>query len=112
MGSGTQAPEWSAEEQALVEELRKRWEDRQSGWEADADNQRLNEAGLWHHMPEIDSKEVARLLDVFGKHLGTDADPDMIRDGGYDTVEEIVEDILPQVRAKEEENEAAADNPS
>lgn len=111
MGTATEGLQLSPAEEAAVAELEARWEERASGWDMDIENGRLNEAGLWNDMPEIDSKEVARLLPILGGHLGIEPDVDMIQDGGYSDFQEMAKDLITKARAKQAE-EATAEQAS
>ena len=52
-------------------------------------------------MPNIDSKEVARMTPIFEKHLELDFDVKHIRAGGYEDVDDLIEDIVPKLTGTE-----------
>ena len=53
--------------------------------------------GLWDGIPNIDSKEVARMRPIFEKHLGRPFDVNHIRPGGYMAVDELIDDLVPKL---------------
>lgn len=65
-------------------------------------------APVWSDLPVLDSKTLARASPVVKKHLGVGIDPKLIRKGGYSSVEEALDDLLPKLRATCLPNTAAA----
>ena len=55
--------------------------------------------GAFDHMPDLDSKTVARWSPVVKDHIGCKLDPDLIRKGGYNSFEEFWTDIQPKLRS-------------
>lgn len=55
---------------------------------------------LWDNLPEIDSKTVARSSPIFKKHLGIPLNVKLIKSGGYDSVEEAIEELVPKMIAE------------
>ena len=53
----------------------------------------ISSADLWEDMPTVDSKTVARLAPIFKRHTGRYQNIRRIRPGGYDSVEEAVQDL-------------------
>lgn len=66
-------------------------------WNEDIRSDGGGGSGLWHHMPEIDSKVVARTLPIFEEHLGTEVKPSVIQQGGYDSIPQMMDDIVGKV---------------
>lgn len=56
-------------------------------------------ASVWEGLPEIDSKAVVKASPVVRKFLGTDLDPKMIKQGGYASFSDLVNDLVPKLRA-------------
>jgi hypothetical protein len=52
---------------------------------------------LWD-LPEVDSKTVAKLSPVVKNLIGRRLHPTWIRKGGYDSVEQAIEDLIVQIR--------------
>jgi hypothetical protein len=52
---------------------------------------------LWNDMPEVDSKAIARSTTVFEDVLGMPLKATLIRPGGYRTIEEAIEDLIPKM---------------
>ena len=52
--------------------------------------------GLWDGIPNIDSKEVARMRPIF-ERVGLPFDVNHIRPGGYMTVDELIDDLVPKL---------------
>ncbi len=67
----------------------------------DADRPPANPAtnGAFDHMPDLDSKTVARWSSVVKNHIGCKLDPSLIRKGGYDSFDEFWADMHPKLRS-------------
>ena len=55
--------------------------------------------GAFDHMPDLDSKTVARWSSTIKDHLGCKLDPDLIRKGGYDSFDDFWADMQPKLRS-------------
>ncbi len=55
--------------------------------------------GAFDHVPDIDSKTVARWSSTIKDHLGCKLDPKLIRKGGYDSFQACWNDLAPKLRA-------------
>jgi hypothetical protein len=86
-------------EQALREDLKRWWEDEKADLEADPMPADPEMDPLWEGMPEIDSKSVVKASPIIRQHVGADLDPKLIRKGGYDSFDDLANDLLPRVRA-------------
>lgn len=84
----------------LEQDLRDWWNQRTEDFESNIDDSSGGGSGLWRQMPEIDSKEVARAIPIFENHLGIDFDPSEIRDGGYDSIEGMIDHLVPIMMEK------------
>lgn len=54
-----------------------------------------DDSDLWEAMPTLDSKTVARTSPIFEKHLGRPLKVRLIRPGGYDSVDDMVNHLVP-----------------
>lgn len=85
----------------IASDLRAWWDGETSDWDAEVTGSSPKLSGeLWERMPEIDSKVVARSSGIFEKHFGIPLDVRLIRRGGYSSVEDMVEDLVPKMQAK------------
>lgn len=68
---------------------------------ADAAKPKPNPAtkGAFDHLPELDSKTVARWSPTVKVTLGCPLEPRLIRKGGYDSFDEFWADMAPKLRA-------------
>lgn len=55
---------------------------------------------LWDGMPAIDSKAVARTSPIFERHFGIPLDEKLIRAGGYNSVPDMLDDLIPKMQQK------------
>jgi len=85
----------------LVDALRGWWEVESTDWDqlvivtgpiADAPDADID---VWDDMPAIDSKAVARSSPLFKKFLGVDLDVTLIRAGGYKTLDDFIDHLVP-----------------
>lgn len=82
----------------LEAEVHMHWAEEQASWDAKVEGQEAPSGdGLWDDLPCIDSKDVARMAPIFEKHLGVRFDAKHIRAGGYDDVNEVLEDLIPKL---------------
>lgn len=74
---------------------------------ADAARPKPNPAtqGAFDHVPELDSKTVARWSSTVKDHIGCKLDPALIRKGGYDSFDDFWKEMAPKLRG------ACADGP-
>jgi hypothetical protein len=52
---------------------------------------------LWDSMPTVDSKAVARTSPIFERYLGIGLDIKLIRPGGYATIDDVINDLVPKM---------------
>jgi hypothetical protein len=72
-------------------------------WEEEAQTFDAAIAGtgsVWEGLPEIDSKAVVKASPVIRRFLGIDLDPRLIRRGGYRSLEDLTNDLVPKLRAR------------
>ena len=55
---------------------------------------------LWDSMPTLDSKAVARSSPIFERHLGRPLDIRLIRAGGYQDIDHMLDDLVPAMMLK------------
>lgn len=55
-------------------------------------------AGAFDHVPDLDSKTVARWSSTIKSFLGCRLDPELIRKGGYNSFEDFWNDVSPKLR--------------
>ena len=55
---------------------------------------------LWDSMPTLDSKAVARSSPIFERHLGRPLDIRLIRPGGYQDIDHMLDDLVPAMMLK------------
>jgi hypothetical protein len=53
---------------------------------------------IWEGLPEIDSKAVVKASPIIKRFTGADLDPQMIRQGGYKSFDDLADDLLPKIR--------------
>ena len=84
-------------------ELNEHWNEQRATWDSKVENAEpaQGELGLWDEMPNIDSKEVARMTPIFEKHLGLAFDVKHIRAGGYEDFDYLIEDIVSKLTGTE-----------
>lgn len=56
-------------------------------------------AGAFDHLPDLDSKTVAKWSSTFKKYLGCDLDPALIRRGGYHSFDHFWKDMQVKLRS-------------
>ena len=86
---------------ALEKALRDWWKEEQEKWvEVVADASPLgDDSDLWDDMPVVESKQVARTSKLFEEHLGTKLDVKLIRPGGYESIDDVISDLVPKMAA-------------
>ena len=85
---------------ALEAAIREWWQNQQATWLPDSTYVESEETDLWDGLPEIDSKVVARTSPLFEDHFGIKLDVTMIKAGGYDSIDQLINDVIPQMAAK------------
>ena len=81
----------------LAADLRAEWNREQADWDAQVAGDDAAGTDLWGAMPTVDSKTVARMSPIFEKHLGRPLDVGLIRRGGYDSIDEVIEVLVPKM---------------
>ena len=81
----------------LVADLRAECESEQADWDEHVARDDAPGSDLWGSMPTVDSKTIARMSPTFEKHLGRPLDVRLIRRGGYDSIDEAIEDLVPKM---------------
>ena len=59
-----------------------------------------NSSDLWDSMPTVDSKTVARTSPIFRQHLGRPLDVKLIRPGGYQSIDDMINHLVPAMMLK------------
>ena len=78
----------------LEADLREFFSREEAEWQEDAD---LLDLDLWDTMPTVDSKAVARTSHIFKKWLGKPLDVRLIREGGYENLDDMIQDLVPKM---------------
>ena|SRR6266566_41071 len=83
----------------LIDALRGWWEVEFTDWDqlvtGPIDDPSDAGIDLWDDMPAIDSKAVARSSPLFKKFLGVELDVTLIRAGGYKTLDDFIDHLVP-----------------
>jgi hypothetical protein len=89
--------EFDARAPALRAALKRKYDASKS----DADRPKPNPAtkGAFDHVPDLDSKTVARWSSTVKDHLGCRLDPKLIHKGGYDSFDAFWDNVAPKLRA-------------
>ncbi len=74
--------------------LREFFQKEQAAWD---DEEGMSDSDLWDSMPTVDSKTVARTAPIFEDCLGRKLDVRLIRQGGYQSVEDVISDLVPKM---------------
>jgi seryl-tRNA(Sec) selenium transferase len=85
---------------ALEAAIREWWQTQQATWLPDSTHAESEETDLWDDLPEVDSKVAARTTPLFEDHLGMKLDVRMIKAGGYDSIDKMINDLVPRMVAK------------
>lgn len=87
---------------ALARDLRAFWAQESGDWDtqvAQAPKAGLpGGADLWGSMPQVDSKAVARMAPIFEKHLKIKFDAKLIKAGGYESIDEVIDHLVPAMQ--------------
>ena len=93
-------------EDHLRKELRE-WAIHETGdWDSQVEASRTgivndrNNSDLWDSMPELDSKAVARSSPIFERYLGRPLDIRLIRPGGYQSIDDMIDHLVPDMMKK------------
>jgi hypothetical protein len=80
----------------LSQALREWWLQETTDWDlrVAASGNETN-SDLWDSMPTVDSKTVARTSPIFQKHLGCPLDVKLIRPGGYESFDDMINHVVP-----------------
>src|SRR5438876_1074111 len=85
---------------ALGADIRAWWEAEATDWDAavtGTDTATLpGGSDLWDDMPTVDSKAIARSSPIFERHLGVPLDVREIRRGGYGSIDDAIDDLVPK----------------
>lgn len=95
---------------ALEEKLRDWWEERDGGMGGVGTDESMDDNDLWGDMPEIDSKAAARTAPICEEQLDIEFDMSMIQEGGYDSIDEMIDHLLPQLREKVGQDQTEKDD--
>lgn len=89
--------EFDAIANALRADLRRKYDAAKD----DAERPPANPAtkGAFDHLPDLDSKSVARWSGTVKDRIGCKLDPGLIRKGGYDSFDDCWADLKPKLRA-------------
>lgn len=82
----------------LAQALRDWWETESQDWDALVTGETVHpdpEIDLWDNLPVIDSKAVARTSPFFEKFLGLPLDVKLIRAGGYKSIDDMIDHLVP-----------------
>lgn len=89
-------------DEELIDDLRAEWEEQIGGDEedpfAETEIEPL-EGTTYEVQPVVDSLGVVRILLTIERRVGFDIPPCIIRRGGYHSFEEMVDHLLPKIRA-------------
>ncbi|WP_254280764.1 hypothetical protein [Haloarcula marina] len=99
MVSPSEAQDLDEDLAGLEDELREWWDQKNSGL-GGADDDSMGDTDLWGDLPEIDSKTAAQAAPICEEHLDIDFDMSMIQEGGYESVDDFIDDLLPQLRER------------
>jgi hypothetical protein len=86
---------------AIATELRAALKRKYDASKSDADRPPSNPAtkGAFDHLPDLDSKTVARWSGEVKTYLGCKLDPSLIRRGGYESFDDCWADLKAKIRA-------------
>ena len=96
----------STKETQLRQDLR-HWASQETGdWDLQVEASRTEtiydttNSDLWDSMPTLDSKAVARSSPIFERHLGRPLDIRLIRAGGYQDIDHMLDHLVPSMMLK------------
>ena len=78
----------------LADALLQWWSRECASWDAQVTGNYNSGGDLWADMPTVDSKTVARMAPLFKAHTGHALDIRRIRRGGYDRIEDVIQDLV------------------
>ena len=84
---------------SLVNALQDFLEDACQDWDEAVDSDD-SDTDLWEDMPTVDSKTVARTSPIFEKFLGIPLDVTLIRHGGYKSIDEVINELVPRMETR------------
>ena len=84
----------------LTQNLYAWWQQEQADWDAQVLGNDTTASDLWESMPTVDSKTVARMAPIFEKHTGHPFDVRRIRPGGYASIEEVIQHLVPEMTGR------------
>jgi hypothetical protein len=105
MSSRSDAQSWSTKWKTLEQELRQWWDQKNETFEADVEEDTVEDDELWHQMPTIDSKEVTRASHIFEEHLDMEFDLSVIRAGGYGSIDDMINHLIPKLMDEVQQNQ-------
>jgi hypothetical protein len=87
--------------QAIGSAIQVWWETESADWDlaVTSDNLAESDTDLWDDLPAVDSKTIARTSPIFERHLGIPLDVKLIRRGGYGSIQEAIDDLVPKMMA-------------
>ena len=86
--------------QNLENAIRNWWDNESSDWDQLVTGESPSPVGgadLWDTMPQLDSKAVARSSHIFEAELGIKLDVKLIKKGGYDDIESMIDHLVPKM---------------
>lgn len=87
---------------ALARDIRAAWDKESGDWDAQVAKRPKTGlpggADLWGSMPQVDSKAVARMAPIFEKHLKIKFDAKLIKPGGYNSIDEVIDHLVPAMQ--------------
>lgn len=96
-------PKTKVDEAQLRADLQSWWEQESGDWDALVNASESTDLpggeDLWDDMPTVDSKAVARMSPIFERHIGIPLKTKLIRVGGYTAIEDVINDLVPQMVA-------------
>jgi hypothetical protein len=96
----------------LVEALRAWWKEESEDWDQLVEGPIADVPApldVWDCMPTVDSKAVARSSPLFQKCLGIPLDVSLIRPGGYNTLDDMIDHLVPRMEEAAKKKTAKAE---
>ncbi|MFZ5629140.1 MAG: hypothetical protein ACOY5B_08415 [Spirochaetota bacterium] len=81
----------------LADAIRAYWKEEEAVWESQVEGNSPSpegSEGIWDSMPAVDSKAVARMSRIFEEHLKIPLDVNLIKSGGYESIDEVIENLV------------------
>ena len=109
------APSEADKQGPLVQALREWWSHEIADWDLQVQASRNDiirdapHSDLWNCLPTVDSKTVARMSPIFQRHLGRPLDVKLIRPGGYESLDDMISDLVPAMMKDSETNGESSD---